>query len=255
LANLIITIISIALVGVAVAMAAYFGGQALQNGKYQAYAAAIISESQQLYLTDTQYMLDHGLSSFSDFGPDAPVIGNYTTGRVPIMGLDAFGSNGTYDSTGTIYAAPNTNTVYQTTCNASNTLPQLDGSYIYAARGNTTINGVNVILYNITAQTNSSDCNLFNNGQDVSSASSVNNVLVQICKAINAQMPPPADVAYYTYSGGLPNLQVSGDGNWPNYATHNLGNAALSTGLNYCYYAGLVTGISYPQAIIFAFSN
>lgn len=60
MANLIITIISIALVAVAALMGAYYGGQAFLEGQAKARANAILNDMQQLAGALNLYALNHG---------------------------------------------------------------------------------------------------------------------------------------------------------------------------------------------------
>ncbi len=239
MANLIITIISIALVGVAVAMAAYFGGTAFSGSQAQIYANTLISESQQLYLADTQYMLDHGLSSFSDFNTDQVALAGYTQGRVPIMGVPAFGYN------------PSLQGRDQNLGDEENSYDrygvEIGGQTINAYRANGIINGTNAIVYYI------SELDANDHAIDLAPASMADNFLVQVCKDINKQMPPPAGIAYT--DSGIPQMDA-GTSTYGGFACGN--NCFMSaytdttrTTLNYCY-----TGPpGSTNSIIFAFSN
>jgi hypothetical protein len=226
MANLIITIISLAIVGIAAAMAVFYGGTAFSGSQAQIYANTLISESQQLMLADTQYMLDKGKTSFSDFEPnDASLLaGGYTSGNagVPILGFYSFTTD------------PNGNTSYQEVDE------YLEGFGVKLRRTNINILGTNVILYNFYGA----------GFQDLSPASMANNILVQICKDINAQMPPPAGL---TYSGsGLP--IIASQAFYPGgVMTYYLDSP--TTTLNYCYFGHdtSVGGAGYNM--IFAFAN
>jgi hypothetical protein len=75
LANLIITIISIALVAVVAAMGLFYGGAAYENAQFGAVAAAIISESNQILTAQRMYAVNHGQAdatgvSFTDLVTD-----------------------------------------------------------------------------------------------------------------------------------------------------------------------------------------
>lgn len=60
MANLIITIISIALVAVAALMGAYYGGTAFLQGQTKAYANTFVSQGEQLIAAWSIYSADHG---------------------------------------------------------------------------------------------------------------------------------------------------------------------------------------------------
>jgi hypothetical protein len=60
MANLIITVISIALVAVAALSAAYYGGTAFMDGQTKAQANTVIAQGKQIAASWTMYAIDHG---------------------------------------------------------------------------------------------------------------------------------------------------------------------------------------------------
>ncbi|HCM83720.1 MAG TPA: hypothetical protein PKW15_04380 [Alphaproteobacteria bacterium] len=62
MANLIITIISVALVAVAAIMGSWYGGQAFQSGQAKARATKIVSDQNQLAAAWHLYALNNGMS-------------------------------------------------------------------------------------------------------------------------------------------------------------------------------------------------
>ena len=63
MANLIITVISIALVAVAALMGAYYGGSAFMEGQTKAHANLIISQSEQIASALNMWMAENGIST------------------------------------------------------------------------------------------------------------------------------------------------------------------------------------------------
>lgn len=228
-------------------MAVFYGGTAFQNSQGKVWANSLISESQQLMATDTAYMLDKGLSSFNDFGPDMPAIAGYTNGRIPILGFDTTGYG--YDSNFLTSngGAPNyftgklnqyTQRIYAGSIGDAgphggyiDLFVTFAGEYIWIERTNgATANGINAIFYYFTICTDST-CT---NSLDFAPSSMANNPLVQMCKAVNEQMPPPAGTIYS--ASGLPEMDVntdsyaSGPPNWFGYYLDS-----TRTTFNYCY--------------------
>ncbi len=72
MANLIITVISIALVAVAALMGAYYGGSAFMDGQAKSYANTVISQAEQVSAAYQLYNINNGVSS----GPSG-FVGNY----------------------------------------------------------------------------------------------------------------------------------------------------------------------------------
>lgn len=91
MSNLVITIISIALVAAATIMAIYYGGKAYQQGQTQAQAQAFISQNNQLLMAAQTFSFDNNSTNL------VPVCGlangNYLTTWPPLMILDASASN------------------------------------------------------------------------------------------------------------------------------------------------------------------
>lgn len=240
--NLLITIISIALVGIAAIMAAYYGGQAFMQSHAQIYANMLLSQSSQLMVTDMQYMLDHNLSSFDDFGADDPVIAKYTVGRVPILSLDTQGALGVPLST---------STKNNTTCDGAPgalTPVYLDGYEVLISRANGKFFGTNAIIYNLWITTGPA-CSVPGTAQDFSMASMANHPLVQMCKAVNAMTTLPSGLTYS--ASGLPE-NVGGityDG------TINIDYDNNAAEVNYCYIGpNSFWGSGYPE-MFFVFTN
>ncbi len=209
MSNLIITVISIALVAVIALAGAVYVGQSFFQSSAQARAAMLISQSRQLLNANTQYMLDKGYSTFNDFGADAPVIAGYTAGRIPILSLDALGMTG---GSNTFYYPLNSAAARHIACGPGNgfttaTADVLDGYYVALARAHGNIFGNNSIIYDMWALTGSL-CNTTSTAIDFSLASASNHPLVMMCKAINQLMPPPAGLTYS--ASGLPLSTVAG---------------------------------------------
>jgi hypothetical protein len=85
MANLIITIISIALVAVAALMGAYYGGTAFLQGQGKAYANAIIGQGEQLVAAWSIFAADRG-GSWSDLS-DLATLSVSTSGPAYLSSL------------------------------------------------------------------------------------------------------------------------------------------------------------------------
>ncbi len=78
MSNLIITVISIALVAVAALMAVWYGGDVYMGARYKAAANTVLSQTQQIVAAYTQYRLD----------------GNMPSSQIVISGADVLAANG-----------------------------------------------------------------------------------------------------------------------------------------------------------------
>jgi hypothetical protein len=237
--NLIITIIGIALTAVAAAMAIFYGGTALSGSQAQILANTLISESQQLMTTNTEYMLDKGLGSFDDIGADAPAIANYTQGRIPILGMTTYA----FDQIAS-YSQLDNGALGITTDSQSATIPSVAGQSLYVYRYNDMVSGVNAIVYDMS----------LGGPVDFAPAGMANNVIVEMCKDINAQMPPPVGTTYS--DSGLPQMSTvtssaTGPSNPPNHSLGGWYVDSTRTTLNYCYIGS--TGDT--TRMYFVFSN
>jgi len=197
--NLIITIISIALIAVIAIAGIYYGGTALTQSQGKIYASTLMAQSRQLMAINTQYMLDHGFSTFNDFGPDAPVVDNYLQGRMPILSLDVESQGISGAASPTLNSA---GTRHHMTCNGASGQfsDALNGYQVQGSRANGNIFGANVILYAFGAPP-SSACGIVG-AQDFAPASMTNHPLVQMCAALNAMTTLPAGLTYS--ASGLP---------------------------------------------------
>jgi len=244
--NLIVTIISIALVAIMALVAIFYGGTALTQSQGKIYASTLIAQSRQLMAINTQYMLDHGFSTFNDFGLDAPVVGNYLQGRMPILSLDVEGQG----SGGAAYPALNSaGTLHHITCNGASGQfsDSLNGYQFQGSRANGNIFGVNVILYAFGAPS-STACSVVG-AQDFSPASMASHPLVQMCAALNAMTTLPSGLTYS--ASGLP--EAPGGVTWgaPFYLDYYNSPNALNT----CFIIQHGSwGTGYPE-MLYIFAN
>ena len=112
LSNLIITIISIAIVTVAVAMGIYYGGIAYENAQINATANAIVNEAQQILQAERMWATDHnqpdicsltgGMSTLVNqhYLSEWPYISTFESGPQPNTGSV---TNGSWDSFGVFH--------------------------------------------------------------------------------------------------------------------------------------------------------
>ena len=118
MANLIITIVSIALVAVAAVMAIFYGGVAFENAQYDADANAIMNEATQILQAARMWDSDNMQTDISGMGAAGsqnigisiliqkhylsqwPSIGNIVSGSTTVYAFNSAGttSNSTYDS-------------------------------------------------------------------------------------------------------------------------------------------------------------
>lgn len=191
MANLVITIISIALVAVTALVGGYFISDNSPTLIAKTRANTLISQSRQLYAADLKYMIENGKGSFNDFGPDEPVIANYLTGRMPVLGFDMTASpNG--NTTGFLpLSSANLHHILCGDYNAGSIPYVLDGYKIYGMRSNGRIFNKDSIIYSFYGLT-SSVCGTAGAAVDLSPANMATHPLVQICKQINNNASLPA---------------------------------------------------------------
>jgi hypothetical protein len=235
--NLIITIIGIALVAVAAAMGLFYGGTAYENSNAQALAATLLSQTHQLYAANMQYMIDHGMESFNDF-PNDNISPNYTDGLVPIFNVPV---HNLYNQDEII-------------CPSSGDVT-LSGQQVYMQRSHGNLFGNNVIVYNLFAGSNPAACGGNSIGAiDLSLASSANNILVKICKAINSLTVIPSS-GFTIAASGLPYSNTGTSTTWNNLPNDQFDYVNDPNAVNLCvistngYYAG-GNGASFDEMIM-----
>ena len=216
MASLIITIISIALVAITVLVGANYMGDLLGGNVDKVRANMLIEQSRQVWASAEQYMIDNGKNSFNDFGIDAPVVANYTNGRVPILIFS--------DITGSISFTFNTAldpaNMYQWACGPSPDFKtyRLDNNNILGIRYLMRSAGRDVVhneLYPLIEA--STKCINMGSGygQDLAPANMATHPLVKLCLKINAQARLPSGLSYAP--SGLPYDDGSGPFNQINY--------------------------------------
>lgn len=213
MSNLIITIISIALVTVAAIAATWYGGQALSGSQSQVLANMLINQTQQLFAINNAYMVNNVYSSYNDFHQDDPFIAGYGTAgsRVPILQLSATGGS---NSTNNGYPL-NTSNLNHSGCGPLNKPAYLNGYQVYSLRTSVNIFSKNSIVYGMVGTSANSSCNQSNIGLDLSQASMAQHPLVQMCLKINTQANLPTSGLTYTASG-LPYITATPSATWVN---------------------------------------
>jgi hypothetical protein len=230
MANLIITIISIALVAAVAIVGALYVSNNFGTWEAGARASTLISQSRQIYTADTQYLTDKGLSTFGDFNIDLPIIANYLV-KPDILGLPA--RSNTVPCCGTSSSA-----TYHHTC-ANDTVPTtMDGNGVYIQRTIGYIAGVSVVAYNFTL-TSASSTNCYAASGSYTNAASATNPIVQMCLKINSMTTLPSGLTYA--ANGLPN--GTGNGQYLNGLYYYDG----ANQFNYCYIG--------PASITYVFAN
>lgn len=217
--NLIVTLLSIALVAVAAIMATYYGGEYLNIATPQARANILLNEIHQIHSAATLYGQDNGVNTFGvDFNMNTISQSPYIPTRIPILGRPP----------------PTPFSYIDQRCNQS-----IDNQSVRFSRGICQINGVNVVnLYMTDIPTGSGSCNVFN--AFASDASSANLPIVEIAKAINEKMGLPAGLSYA--ASGLP-YAADGSTGYCQVTSSMINTYAgqYMTGsnkFNYCYLAG-----------------
>lgn len=103
MSNLIITIISIALVAVAALVGVYYGGQAFHSSQAKGRANALVSQVQQYLAAANLYLLDNNLEDISYAKPCSLMNSRYLQNALmpPFFGIES-GKWGCNDTTGRI---------------------------------------------------------------------------------------------------------------------------------------------------------
>ncbi len=233
MANLVITVISIALVAVAALMAVFYGGAAFSGSTAQVRANQLISQSKQVYQADLQYMIDKGLDNFNSFRPDEPAMAGYTNGRVPLLNLDTLGLDSTIEY-------PELN-FYPMTASVIK-VGALDDYTGLLSRGQCFVNGRNKVMYRFWIN-DPYNGNIYSTNGDFSSLAEINHPIVQMCLKINAKAALPAGVTF------APNGIPYGSGTPLGCAANQIGYMD-GAGDGYCY-----INSSNPDTIFLQFSN
>lgn len=213
MANLIITIIAIALVAVAALMSAYYGGAAFLEGQTKARVNGLVSQVQQILAGMQLYALDNGFDDAS-YGLLCNLVNSkyLQSGRVPpLLGIVNW--------------------------NCSNGTGRLSPASSYAVWGGsaTYMEMYPVILYDGTAPGNGPALYVeFQGAGDYTSASAKSDPLVQACVALNSRTTLGAN--YVIQASGLPKRST---GNFKYINAYTLTGGGHTTSLN--------TGIGMPN--------
>ena len=209
MSNLIITIVSIALIAVAAVMAIYYGGVAYEQGQTDAIANAIMNDSQQMLTAERLYASIHGCQDISCmwiYG--ASTAGTGISGLVADKELSTWPRISTFNTTpetetGQHYAdasgawagAPPANASFDDSCS------QIGGYSSESLRVVFSVNGQNYVSYWL----NGGPCDVGTDvlAADAADASHKNNPVVKVATAINkatGQVPTGATM----WAVGLP---------------------------------------------------
>lgn len=223
MANLIVTILSIALVAVLALAAIFYGGDMFYQGRVRGKVAAMYAQNSQLFAMGQQYLVNHNYTSFkscggstggmcasgASFADDDFVLEHYATSRIPVMNYavdwNLYGSMSyrQYTSSGvwSFFGADEA--------------PSGGGTY----RAPCTVDGKNVIIYNFYANS----ANFY--------TASANDPIVKICNEVNKNVTFPPGTTFA--ANGIPlavGNMVNSIGCGGSYIYYFDG-----SGKNYCY--------------------
>ena len=210
MSNLIITIISLAIFGVAAAMGIYYGGIAYKNARINVTANAIVNEAQQILLAERMWSNNNGQSDISGMG----AAGSSGTGMSMLVNQHYLT---TWPFVSSLIPRPfpihGGNTLTTGTCDRASSysagynIGGYTGDYQRVMFSWKNGNYVAYILYQNAS---------VNGGQFASSTSDVsqiNHPIVQIAKAINAATGQVSLTAKTSSAIGVPTPGIGWNGN------------------------------------------
>ena len=169
--NLIITIISIALVAVAAIMAAFYGGVAFENNQYNASASALITQNEQILAAANLYASATGTTDFGTIGMNSLYTGGYLSTFPELAGFGPLP-----------YQNNPTTAVYESGC------PVVSGYKSWISRSLMSYGGINYIeVFMKLNDPYNGTCWLQNagNGYGFESINYANHPYILLAKAIN----------------------------------------------------------------------
>ena len=252
MANLIVTIIGIALLAILAIGGIMYVTPSMDNGQAQSWANAMISQEQQLMSASTAYSVDHGGADFSTFGFSALINNGYLSAWPPLAMMPPMPSTGSF-TTGN-------NDLNNVANSFSAVCPPVNGYQGFFGRWACAYNGINAISFYMklndpyNAACGGQNAGL---GYGFENAKYANHPYVALARAVNkitGAVPAAATIAgsglpYYPAGSDASKSCTAAGGSTNHLAIDSSGNVVA----NYCYLnAGSGTSIT---SIVCTFTN